>query len=68
MVSPTGQNLLDIWGTSGSDVYAVGDGGILHYDGSTWTFSSPVPGKRVWGTANEVFVLTESSVLRKSGL
>ncbi|HEU4680134.1 MAG TPA: hypothetical protein VFS51_00230, partial [Gemmatimonadales bacterium] len=68
MVSPTAQNLLDIWGASGSDVYAVGDGGILHYDGSAWTFSSSVPGKRVWGTATEVFVLTESSVLRKSGL
>ena len=68
MLSPTGHHLTDVWGTSSTNVYAVGDGGILHYDGSTWTFSSTVPGKRVWGTASEVFVLTETSVLRKSGL
>ncbi|MGI8818822.1 MAG: hypothetical protein ACR2HW_06735 [Gemmatimonadales bacterium] len=68
MLSPTGHNLQDVWGRSGTDVYAVGDGGILHYDGSTWSFSSTVPGTRVWGTASEVFVLTNNSVLRKSGL
>lgn len=68
MPSPTGNHLRDVWGTSGDDVYAVGDGGILHYDGSTWSFSSSVPGLRVWGTASEVFVLTNDAVLRKSGL
>lgn len=67
MPSPMGHNLTDVWGTSRTDVYAVGDGGILHYDGAEWSFSSTVPGKRVWGTASEVFVLTETSVLRKSG-
>jgi hypothetical protein len=67
MASPTTQNLLDIWGTSGSDVYAVGDGGILHYDGSSWSVDNLTAGKRVWGTTSDVFVLTESSVLRRSG-
>ena len=67
MLSPTGNNLTDVWGTSASNVYAVGDGGILHYDGSSWSFSSTEAGKRVWGTPSEVFVLTETSVLRKSG-
>lgn len=68
MISPTPQNLLDIWGTSGSDVYAVGEGGILHYDGSSWSVVNLTAGKRVWGTASEVFVLTENSVLHRSGL
>ena len=68
MQSPTGHHLRDVWGASAGDVYAVGDGGILHYDGSTWSFSSTVPGTRVWGTASEVFVLTDDSVLRRSRL
>ena len=33
--------LHDIWGSSGSDIFAVGqdgvDGIILHYDGTTWS-------------------------------
>jgi hypothetical protein len=35
---PTGNTLFGVWGSSGSDVFAVGDGGaILHYDGATWS-------------------------------
>ena len=37
MTVPPVRQLLDVWGTSGTDVYAVGDQTILHYDGSTWT-------------------------------
>jgi hypothetical protein len=38
MSSGTIQNLYDIWGSSGSDVFVVGQAGtILHYDGSTWS-------------------------------
>ena len=34
---PQGNTLLDVWGNTGSDVFAVGGGGtILHYDGSAW--------------------------------
>jgi len=41
-------NLVNIWGTSSSDVFAVGVGGmILHYDGSTWSIMDS-------GTANEL--------------
>ena len=38
---PKGDEVLsDIWGTSPSDVFAVGDRGlILHYDGTMWTGS-----------------------------
>jgi hypothetical protein len=36
--TPTTATLRAIWGTSGTDVYAVGDGGaIVHYDGSSWS-------------------------------
>lgn len=56
--------LSDVWGRSGSDIYAVGEGGILHYDGATWTPINPTPGKQVWGTtAGDVFVLGADAVL-----
>lgn len=36
--------LNEVWGTSGSDVYAVGsDGLILRYDGTAWTATAPTP-------------------------
>jgi len=40
-VAPGKGNLNSVWGTSGTDVFAVGDDGvILHYDGKTWTETS----------------------------
>ena len=38
MDSGTTDTLWGVWGSSGSDVFAVGDNGtILHYNGSTWS-------------------------------
>jgi hypothetical protein len=49
MNSGTGSNLNGVWGSSGSDVFAVGaDGTIVHYDGATWTPMSS-------GTSAELF-------------
>ena len=54
-------NIFDIWGSSSSDVFAVGNG-ILHYDGSSWNTMSgnlgwyPLYG--VWGSsASDVFAV-----------
>jgi hypothetical protein len=56
--------LSDVWGSSGSDIYAVGEGGILRYDGTSWTPINPTPGTRVWGTSTgDVFVLGGDAVL-----
>lgn len=48
-----GPSLHDVWGTSASDVWAVGEA-ILHYDGSQWV-RVPSPGaqtlKAVWGSS-----------------
>jgi hypothetical protein len=63
MTSPTSVNLVDVWGTSGSDVFAVGSGGILRFDGSTWKVIDERAGTRVWGAGRDVFVLTEGGVL-----
>lgn len=37
MVIPPTVYLHDVWGTSATDVYAVGVSTILHYDGTAWT-------------------------------
>ena len=44
MTSGTTEELNGVWGSSGSDVFAVGyDGLILHYNGSSWTSMTSVP-------------------------
>jgi hypothetical protein len=75
---PTGVSvfyeLAAVWGSSASDVWAVGSGGtIIHYDGTSWT---PTPsGVRntfygVWGSGpNEVYVVSSTAViLRGNGM
>src|SRR3954453_6588255 len=55
---PTGPRL-DVWGTSGEDVYAAGVGTILHYDGQSWSeaLSASQRLAGVWaGSPSEVFV------------
>lgn len=35
---PCGNGIIGIWGSSGTDVFAVGwNGTIIHYDGSSWS-------------------------------
>ncbi|HTK42658.1 MAG TPA: Ig-like domain-containing protein, partial [Gemmatimonadales bacterium] len=47
--------LASVWGTSATDVYAVGAGGtILHYDGHSWSAMTSGTGASfsgVWGTS-----------------
>ncbi len=46
MRSGTNDDLNGVWGSSGSDVFAVGmDGTILHYDGIGW---SALSGGTTW--------------------
>ncbi len=52
---PQGNTLLDVWGSSGSNVFAVGDSGaILHYDGVSWSAMSS-------GTTNSLLGVWGSS-------
>src|SRR5882757_6161951 len=52
--SGTVKDLNGVWGTSASNVWAVGDGTILHYDGATW---APVAG----GSGDALFGIWGSS-------
>lgn len=59
----------DFWGTSASDIFAVGGNRILHYDGSTWSQMiedvSTLYG--VWGSsASEVYAVGDTPVFGSS--
>ena len=63
MDSNTTVNLYDIWGSSSSDVFAVGeDGTILHYDGSTWEEMTSNTTKTLYdisgSSSSDVFAIT----------
>ena len=54
MTLPSTAVLNEIWGTSPTDVFAVGeDGVVLHFDGNAWTVTTPTKNALlgVWGTS-----------------
>ena len=75
LVNPPNPNndLSAIWGTSSSDVFAVGGlGTILHYNGKTWSNMSSGGTNwfyAVWGSSSsDVFVVgTDGTILHYNG-
>ncbi len=73
MDSGTTNNLNGLWGSSGSDVFAVGDAGtILHYDGIAWSaVASPTTENLngIWGSsATDAFAVGDNgTILRYDG-
>ena len=71
--SPTNEDLFDVWGSSSSDVFAVGAAGtVLHYDGSTWqtqASGSTADLFGVWGSSatNVYAVGNEGKVIHYDG-
>jgi hypothetical protein len=72
--SPVATDFHGVWGSSASDIFAVGNGGtIIHYDGSQWTrMSSPTTETlwSVWGTgANNVYAVgANETIVRYDGV
>jgi hypothetical protein len=65
---PTASDLIGVWGSSGKDVFAVGDfGAIVHYDGSAWSaMASGSNGllSSVWGSGGkDVFAVGVSGTI-----
>ncbi len=62
MESGTNVHLNSVWGTSSSNVYAVGDDGVvLHYDGNTWSpmdINKSEPVYDIWGSSqNDIYIV-----------
>ena len=55
-----------IWGSSGTDVYAIGYGSILHYDGTRWSSMKSgvnVALNAIWGSSGtDVFAVGEAII------
>ena len=55
-----------VWGRSGHELYAVGDGMILHYDGDQWTWVSGGAGYRllaVTGTERDAYAVGSNGTI-----
>jgi hypothetical protein len=69
----TTNNLEKIWGSSSSDVFAVGmNGTILHYNGSVWSFmpsGTSINTFGIWGSSgNDVFAVgSNGTILHYNG-
>jgi hypothetical protein len=68
MTSGTTNELDAIWGSSASDVFAVGDAGtILHYNGSAWSAMSSGTNEnlfRIWGSSTfDVFIVGRNGTI-----
>lgn len=65
----TTSTLWDIWGSSATNIFAVGDGGVYHYDGSGWFAMPGSTGPNlhaVWGIDRyNVFAAGESGRILK---
>ncbi|MBF0497110.1 MAG: hypothetical protein HQK58_11145, partial [Deltaproteobacteria bacterium] len=64
----TASSLSGIWGSSGTDIFAVGTSGtIMHYDGNLWTAMTSNTTKTllsVWGSSStDVFAVGEDGVI-----
>ena len=71
MLTPTGTGGTGIWGSSGSDVFSVCCGVILHYNGSSWTQMANPSGvnpRAVWGTSGtNVYAVGSQQIVHYDG-
>jgi hypothetical protein len=65
MTSGTTGSIVDVWGSSRFNVYAAGTTGILRYNGIRWSSVNSTPGTYIWGTPQDVFVVSEGAILHR---
>jgi len=60
--------LLSVWGSSATDVYAVGPGIMHHFDGIEWSTTYPPVSKGIWGSDSaNVYILGSQALLHYDG-
>ncbi len=64
----TQEVLLDMWGSSATDIYAVGHlGGIYHFDGAQWSLNTGAAQTTLWGiggaSASEIYIAAEGGLV-----
>jgi hypothetical protein len=72
MDSGTSEPLLDVWGASGTDIYAVGDKGtMIHFNGKQWVkVESGISGTLhgIWGSPQgDLFVIGRDGTILHKG-
>ena len=69
MSSPVSQSLNAIWGRSRTDIFAVGNNGmILHYNGTAWRNQvSPVQTdlNAIWGNETDIYIVGDNGLILK---
>jgi hypothetical protein len=78
--SPTSNSLTGIWGSSASDIWAVGPapvpprgsaGALIHYDGTTWSSVASGTAENLWGvwgtSPSDIWVGGENVILHYDG-
>jgi hypothetical protein len=73
--SPTTSRLVGIWGSSPTNIWAVGElsfesGDIIHYNGTSWStvLSGPFFLTRVWGTsASDIWAVGSGEIMHFNG-
>ena len=65
MASPTDNALTDVWGSSVEDVWAVGPGVTLRFDGRRWRTANSIGGTDVWcSSESPVYVVDRYRIWR----
>jgi hypothetical protein len=69
MNNPVVQDLNAIWGRSRTDIYAVGNNGvILHYDGTSWQSqmsSVQYDLNAIWGNDTDIYIVGDNGLILK---
>jgi hypothetical protein len=70
MTSNTSEDLITVWGSGPSDLYAGGTTDVFHYDGTSWSLSLSNMGgaQTVFGSGpNDVWVLASTNLWHYDG-
>lgn len=58
----------EIWGAASNDIYATGQNGLYHYDGSAWSLVDSGNYTKIWGnSSSDIYRYNENSIMYYNG-